>query len=365
MAKQIRNLEIFGAGKHRAATGGITVTEEDLDHIVDAFTALHGTNVVKPHLKLGHTDAQKWFGQKDGIPTLGWITRVWRNGLKLLADIDNVPEALIELIEQKRFHNVSAEVFWDAPIEHNGRRFPRVLSAVSLLGVEMPAVKDLAGLASALFQTEPAHQFTEGDALSLEFEEEDPMPDPDNKTPVVAMFSQEQVDALIAAAVAKATGETEKKFTESAESSTKELEVMTKRATDAEEALTTAKADVVKAAAEALVDGAIKEGKLLPKQRDFALAALSVTDTKVKFGDKGEEKTMAESFKDFLEAQGKVIDTSQKGDGKNKQVEFASASEEVDYKTKEIMKGDAKLTYSDAFDRVLDSDDDLRTRYAA
>ncbi len=364
MPKMIRNLEVFGVGTHNSIRGKFTVTEDDLNQIVDAFTALKDTNIVKPHLKLGHTDAQKWFGQKDGIPTLGWITRVWREGLKLLADIDNVPESLLELIEQKRFHNVSAEVFWDAPIEHGGRRFPRVLSAVALLGVEMPAVKDLAGLASAMFQTEPAHEFSDGPAISLTTEKEDPVMTKDDKPNVVAQFTQEQVDALTSAAVAKAVGETKAEFAESADSSKKELEVMTKRATDAEEELTTVRASALTKEAETLVDKAITDGKLLPKQRDFALAALSATDTKVKFGEKGEEKSMPEIFKEFLEASGKVIDTTQQGDGPTKRTEFATASDEVDYLTKELVKDDPKLSYADAFDKVLASDDELRIRYA-
>lgn len=361
MAKMIRNLEIFGAGNHRASTGPITVTEDDLNDIVDAFEALKDTNIVKPHLKLGHTDAQAWFGQKDGIPTLGWITRVWKQGLKLLADIDNVPDVLIELIEAKRFHNVSAEVFMDAPIEHNGRQFRRVLSAVALLGVEMPAVKDLAGLASALFKTEPVHQFADGNAISLEATKETiTMPDKDTK--VVAAFSQEQVDALVGAAVTKATEVNDATHVAAADSAKAELEVANKRADTAEQTLTDVRATALTAEAATLVDKAIKDGKLLPKQRDFALAALSATDVKVKFGDG--EKTMAEVFKEFLDAQGQVIDPGEKGDGSNKQVEFSSAAHEVDHKTKAIMKEDAKATYSDAMDRVLADDADLRDRYA-
>src|SRR5688572_19598529 len=109
MAGTIQRLEIFGAGTHNAVTGKVTITENDLDNIVTAFDAFKGTNLVRPHLKLGHTDAQKWFGQKDGIPALGWIDKVWREGRNLLADIRDVPDALIDMFRQGRYHNVSAE----------------------------------------------------------------------------------------------------------------------------------------------------------------------------------------------------------------------------------------------------------------
>lgn len=349
----ISNLEIFGAGQHNAMTGKVTITEADLDEIVAAFNELNGSNVVKPHLKLGHTDAQKWFGQKDGIPSLGWIEKVWRSGSKLLADIANVPTALIDMIRQGRYHNVSAEVYWDAGIEHNGKKFNRVLSAVSLLGVEMPAVKDLAGLASALFQTGPIHQFSGPKPNELT---------PDKKE-TKGMFTQEQVDSLLAAAVAKAISETETKFSAKITDLSTQLEVVTKAKDGLVNELDTIKASAAQAEATALVDGAIKDGKLLPKQRDFAIAALSAKDTKIMFGK--DQKSMAVMFKEFLAEAGTVVDTKENGSGKNKKTDFANAADEVDNKAKELIAADTtgKLQYTDAFNKVLASDAELKARY--
>jgi len=365
MPGSIQNLEIFGAGSHSAQTGRVTVSESDLDQIVDAFNSLNGTNIVKPHLKLGHTDAQNWFGQKDGIPSLGWITRVWRQGTKLLADINDVPDSLLDMIRSKRFHNVSAEVFWDAPIEHEGRRFSRVLSAVAILGVEMPAVKDLAGLANAMFQAGPIHQFSDGAAIELQAttEKDDPMPDPVKDTKP-AIFSQEQHESLVEAAVANAVKEAEAKFAEDTVGIQKELEVANARADQAEAEITKVAAAAAAEQATTLVDQAIKDGKMLPKQRDFALAALTATDTKVKFGEKGEEKSMPALFKEFLEASGKVVDTSEQGDGSNKTIEYSTVAEELDAKVKATVASDKDMDYAKAFDHVLASDADLRTRYA-
>lgn len=366
MAKTINNLEIFAAGTHNAMSGKVTVTEADLDKIVDAFNSLEGTNIVKPHLKLGHTDAQKWFGQKDGIPSLGWIVRVWREGKKLLANVANVPDALIDMIKGGRYHNVSAEIFWNAGIEHEGQTFSRVLSAVSILGVEMPAVKTLEGLAGALFQAKQIHQFSDVSAIELTSTEEggSEMPDKVDKT-VVAIYSQDQTDALIASAVDKALKEQEAKFADDKKSAGKELEVMEARAKTAEKEVGEVKAAAAVAEATTLVDQSIKDGKLLPKQRDFALAALSAKDTKLAFGEKGETKSMPELFKEFLECSGKVIDTSEQGDGKTKTVEFSNAAEEVDHKVKALRSEDAtgKLDYGQAFDKVLAGDADLNKRY--
>jgi len=364
MPKQLSSLEIFGAGTHRAQTGAVTVTEDDLDQIVNAFNSLQGTNIVRPHLKLGHTDAQKWFGQKDGIPSLGWITRVWREGRKLLANVSDVPDMLIDLIKSGRYHNVSAEVFWDAPIEHEGQKFSRVLSAVALLGVEMPAVKDLSGLASALFQAEPIHRFSDGSAITITTERETPMPEQNDPAGPKLVYSAEQHDSLVEVAVAKAVKEAEAKFAEDKAGLEKNLEVAETRAKTAEAEITKVRAEATQREAIALVDKAIQDGKLLPKQRDFALAALTANETKVKFGEKGEEKSMPELFKAFLEASGRVVDLSESGSGSNKIVNFSTAAEEVDYKTKQFQAEKSEKDYAKAMDAVLSADPALKKRYA-
>jgi hypothetical protein len=343
----ISNLEIFGAGVHNASTGKVTITEADLDAMVAAFTELPRT-IVKPHLKLGHTDAQKWFGQKDGIPSLGWIEKVWRVGSKLMADIVDVPTALIDLIRQGRYHNVSAEVYQG--IDLDGKKYSTVLSAVSLLGVEMPAVKDLAGLAASLFHTGQINQFSEKEPIELTME--------------TFMFTQEQVDSLIAAAVAKVTSEVKVEFEASIGDLTTKVEVLEKAKDAAEAELETVKATAAQSEAIAIVDAAIKEGKLLPKQRDFAVAALGAKDTKIKFGK--DEKSMSLMFKEFMDSMGKVIDTTELGSGKNKKVEYSNAADEVHQKALDLIAGDSsgKLAYAAAFDKVLKTEPDLKKQYA-
>jgi hypothetical protein len=342
MSGSLDSLEILSAGTHSASTGKIVVAESDLDQIVEAFNALKESNIVKPHLKLGHTDSQKWFGQRDGIPSLGWITDVWKVGTKLLANVTSVPDALIDLIKQGRYHNVSAEVIWGRNVEHDGKSFSRVLTAVSLLGIEMPAVKDLAGLASALF-TDKVPDSGE----TIELIEEPIMPEPKDKMG----FSQEQVDSLIAAAVLKATDKVKAAFA-----------VLTTRAEASEAEVGTLKLAAVTKESEDLVAQAIKDGKLLPKQKDIALSMLQVQGDKVKFGES--ELTPKEVFAKFLEAQGKVVDLSEQGSGDHKQTEFANPAQEVDYKVGEALKANTKLTYREAFDQVITADADLAQRYA-
>lgn len=349
MPGTITNLEIFGAGTHSASTGRITVTEHDLDEIVAAFDALQGTSIVKPHLKLGHTDSQKWFGQDKGAPALGWITKVWREGRKLLATVADVPEAMLDLIRQGRYHNVSAEIFFDAPIEVNGRKWSRVLSAVALLGVEMPAVKDLAGLAAALFSFEK-----KVDADPIEFSQEKPMPDP-------VMYNQDQVDALVAAAETRVRSDLEASHTQALSAQTAQITTVTAERDAARSELTTVRASAAEAAATRLVDEAIRTGHLLPKQKAFAMAFLTTNSGPVKFGDS--EKTLPELFTEFLKNAGKQVDLEEKGSGQNGRKEFANASEEVTVKSKELATKD-KISFEAAKTIVLDADPELKSRYA-
>jgi hypothetical protein len=353
MPGTIQRLEIFGAGTWTPASGQkVTVTEGHLDEMVANFYALNGTNIVKPHLKLGHTDAQKWFGQKVGIPTLGWISRIWREGAKLFADIDSVPEALLDLFRQGRYHNVSSEVFSPGQIEHDGKKFGHVLSAVAILGTEMPAVKDLAGLAAALY----------GQQFSSETKQE---PVIFNQANGVAMFTQEQVDTLIAAAVNKANEAIRAEFATRISDLGAQVTTLTARAEAAEGKLNTQAAEFAQREAVNLVDQAIKDGKLLPKQKDLALAFMSGMKGTVNFG--GAEKTPAQLFADFIGLAGKQVDTTERGSGKegSRDVrQFATAGHEVDAKVNEaISASGGKLGYAEAMKKVLDGDADLASRY--
>jgi hypothetical protein len=352
MPGEIKRLEIFGAGTWTPSSGGkVTVTEGHLDEIVESFGALQGTNIVKPHLKLGHTEAQKWFGQKVGIPTLGWIDRVWREGKKLFADISNVPEALLDLIKQGRYHNVSAEVIPPGHIEHGGKKFGHVLYAVAVLGTEMPAVQDLAGLASALY----SHQFSTTAPTPITFTQ-------GNQS---AMFTQEQVDALIAAATAKAVAEAKGEFTAKIGSLEAQVTTLTARAEGAETKLAAQAQEFAQREAVVLVDQAIKDGKLLPKQKDMALAFMTSIKGTMNFG--GKEQTPAELFKDFLGTFSKQVDTTEKGDGKEgsrDNQQFATIAQEVDHKVKAAISADNKLDYAAGLQVVLRADPDLAARYA-
>jgi hypothetical protein len=132
--KSIRGVEVFAAG----TWNGDTYTIEDLDEMVKAFAETSET--CRPPLKLGHTEDQKLL-QDDGLPAAGWIGNLYRLGEKLVADFVDIPEKIFQLIENKAYRNVSSEIYWN--IEMGDKAYNRMLSAVALLGCDMPAVSNL------------------------------------------------------------------------------------------------------------------------------------------------------------------------------------------------------------------------------
>jgi hypothetical protein len=354
MPGTINRLEIFSAGTWRPGNGeDVTFSESDLDAMVENFSKLSGTNIVKPHLKLGHTEAQKWFGQSVGVPTLGWIDRVWREGRKLLADVSNVPAALMDMIKGHRYHNVSAEIFPPGTIEHEGQKFGPVLSAVALLGTEMPAVKDLAGLSSALF----ADQFTAKTAAS---------PIIFNQEARKGMFTQEQVDSLIAAAVTKAVSEVNAANNAKFSDQSAQITTLTARAEAAETKLADQAAKFAETEMENLVSQAIKDGKLLPKQKDTVLGFGRSLKGTLNFG--GSEKPAIEAFKEFLASFSTQVDTKEKGSGRNNQQQaggFATAAAELDHLAQTaVRESSQKIQYGEAVRNILRENTELASRYA-
>ena len=132
---EINGVEVFSAG----VWNGDEYTEQDLDAMVDAFNKT-GTKI-RPSLKLGHTDDQKLL-QNDGLPSAGFVNKLYRKGQKLIADFVEIPKKIFDLIQNKAYSRVSSEIYWGIDIG-NGETYDKLLSAVALLGSDIPAVSSL------------------------------------------------------------------------------------------------------------------------------------------------------------------------------------------------------------------------------
>lgn len=138
MAKALYGAEILAVG----TWNGITFTDQNLDGIATSFDALGLSGRIP--LKFGHNNEQP---VTDGQPALGWVSRIYREGDKLLADFTDMPTAVYELIRSGRYKFISVELLKN--VLAGTRVLPWVLDAVALLGADQPAVgtlKDLQAL---------------------------------------------------------------------------------------------------------------------------------------------------------------------------------------------------------------------------
>lgn len=162
----VPNVPILSVGTWAASTGTFTCTQDDLHAAVAAFD---DPGYTRPRLKLGHTDER--FGG-DAEPAIGRLInpRLSADGMTLVVDIAGVPAWLAD---------VMATAFPSRSIEgefkhrtQTGTTHRFALTALSLLGVEAPAVSTLADLATLFGLDAGAVAATAADSL------EDSMPEP-------------------------------------------------------------------------------------------------------------------------------------------------------------------------------------------
>lgn len=131
---RINGVEIFSAG----TWNGKEHTIADLYAMCDSFSALKPGWI--PSLKLGHDDSQK-VAKSSGLPSVGWVDRVYVLGDKLMADFENIPDKVFQLIKKKAYRKVSCEIYYG--IKFGESTFSHVLGAVAFLGAELPGVMNL------------------------------------------------------------------------------------------------------------------------------------------------------------------------------------------------------------------------------
>lgn len=143
---KIDGMEIFSVG----SWNGDEYSSKDLDGMVEAFN--NDELGFKPTLKLGHADGQddeKQARRLFGAPAAGYVSRLYRQGKKLLADIIDIPKKVADVIRLGAYKKCSAEIYWNYKNSNNGNTYPRVLKSIAVLGHAIPAVTsldDIAGL---------------------------------------------------------------------------------------------------------------------------------------------------------------------------------------------------------------------------
>lgn len=166
MALQTRdfaNVEIFAVG----TWNGNKFTSKDLDNVVAAYNETKGDFNIP--IKLGHNDKQKLL-EEDGLPAAGWLENIKRVGNKLVGDFKAVPGKVADLIESGAFRKRSIELNPDFKI--GDTVYPLVLTGIALLGSNLPAVEGLADIIK-LYEREQLPHEDDAELLLFEVEHEE------------------------------------------------------------------------------------------------------------------------------------------------------------------------------------------------
>lgn len=326
--------EIFAVGKWNDTE----VTLDTLNELANNFSRL--AEFVDVPLKFGHNDEQPI---TDGQPALGWVDRVWVEGEKLLANFTDIPKVVYDAIKAKRYKNVSIEALFD--VEHGGTRYGTVLTAVALLGVDMPAVntlkdlttymtaKNLAFSSHATFSKKP---FNHSEDSNMDLKE--------------AQAKIEFLEAELEAKDKIIAGHAAEKATFSVEKA--ELEGKVKTLETEKEASTFAreKEDVTKD-----LEQLVKDGKILPAQRDDLLKEFTVEN----------KASVLFTIKTLKGNATKVPGTgsSAKEDGDDNSQEGLAVDEKIAIKAREYA-AEHKVSFSAATSAILANDPKLAREYA-
>lgn len=184
----IRGAELFKIGRWN----GILFKSTDLDAIFESFAALGLAGRVP--LKFGHNDEQPL---TDGQPALGWVTRVYRQGDVLKGDFSDVPRVVHEAIKAGNYKFVSVELLRD--VVAGGREYAWVLSAVALLGADIPAVSNLNELRQLTMARRA--EFSSGTRMTFTVGGQDSMTETEKLKAENAKLQEQLVDQAIDMAI--------------------------------------------------------------------------------------------------------------------------------------------------------------------
>lgn len=126
--KEIKGVQVFETGNWN----GSKYTEKDLEEMVNNF------GIFEAPLKIGHDAKQKL----AGMPAVGWITKLYKKGKKLYADIQGIPKTVYELIKKGAYKKRSAELYYNV-VDGTGKICNNVFGGLALLGAELPAINTL------------------------------------------------------------------------------------------------------------------------------------------------------------------------------------------------------------------------------
>lgn len=323
----IADVPVFAAG----TWNGDSYSTDDLDAMVSAFDETK--QFMKPYLKLGH-DGKQSLAQRDGLPAVGWIDRLYRRGRTLYADFKQVPQKIMDLVRAGAYKKISAEIFVN--FDFNGKRYPFLLKAASFLGSDWPGVSTIDDII-ALYALGGEVKAFEGQAETKTFEaekkkwEETEMEELQKKLAEAEARVRELSEKLARVDTLAAENKTLKDSLEKATKMVGDLEAKT-----AEFARSKQETEI-----NAALDKAVADKKITPAQKPLLFTLMVNTSNEKKFAVAGEEKTPQEILLQFIAGNSvDVNDEEHSGAGKK--------AGDIDAKVKEYQEKHEGMSYKDA-----------------
>jgi hypothetical protein len=251
------------------------------------------------------------------------VSRLYRQGSKLLADFDDMPTSIYEMVKAGLYKFVSVELLKN--VKADTREIPWVLDAVALLGADQPAVgtlKDLQSLTMArklALRARARVAFTRGKFFS---------------TGAIRDMDETQVQAAIEAALAKQRSELTAAFTTQLNTAVEKVKTDAKAESDA--AVKKAQAEAHRQQIKAKFEAAVKAEIILPAKRESFYRFNKVDDDTVVMSIKLEEvDAYIEEFADKakLVASKQTTTTTTKGDPAEATM---SAAEKVAHRARKL-----------------------------
>jgi len=295
--KQLKGVEIFATGKWN----GSEFKDNDLDQIIDSYKRLP----IKVPIKLGHNEEQGLLAS-DGLPAGGWMTNVYKNGGKLVADFEGVPDKLHTILENGLYRKPSVELYRNYKDDQTGTSHPYAMAACSFLGGDVPAVTSLDDIMALFGLEHDAVETVESFGASTSFDtiETFTMEVPDMANELEKKIEQlEAENKELKEKVAKfetdeATETLKAEFSKKIEDKDGEIsglnekvDTLTKEKEQVESELGTFRKEAEEKEIEGVLEDLVRDKHITPAQRDATkrrLAATSKTE-KVKFTKKDEE----------------------------------------------------------------------------
>jgi hypothetical protein len=334
------DIEIFSAG----TWNGDTFSARDLEDMARNFDELK--EKIKPPIKLGHR-------QLEGQPALGWVESLRVLGEKLIASVADVPPIITEAIKRKLYRRVSPEIYFGYKDTTTKKRYNFVVSAVSLLGADIPAVKTLEDLTAFLSEMKPDAERL----MSYEFQ-----------------FTENADDTIAIKGGSKAMEE--KEFNEKLELAQKEADAKVAAETAAREKaeaeLKAYKDEQEKQAREgkvasvkAFCENLVKTGKMTPAVRDTIFP--KDKEGLVEFSEAGEPTIPFSVLKDYAESLQAVKfgEVGSAADDEKKDEAGLDPSAILDKRARELVAAKKAGNYSEACKKVLSDDPAFAKEYSA